>query len=158
MWTRVATIATCLCFVIGALDYFEIKPSRHKPVRDVSMTRKPRAYSLWVGSLFTFGLVMTAFMVYAQFSSRHPAATWCVVLLAGALVVANWVAVFRSPRIDDSAPKIADALAAGKIDGGEAALFWHYSARSKNLARWLETIWHHWHNAGDVLEHPLGTR
>jgi hypothetical protein len=52
--------------------------------------------------------------------------------------------------------KVAQGFHSGKINGGEAALFWHYSACSRNLANQLEKIRHHWQDAGEVLLYPLG--
>jgi len=42
------------------------------------------------------------------------------------------------------------------IGEGEAALFRHYSACSRKLALSLETVRHHWEDAGAHLVHPLG--
>ena len=42
------------------------------------------------------------------------------------------------------------------IGEGEAALFRHYSTCSRKLALSLETVRHHWEDAGVHLVHPLG--
>jgi hypothetical protein len=38
---------------------------------------------------------------------------------------------------------------------GQAALLWTFEAQAKELLIFLEKVWHHWHNAGEVLLHPL---
>jgi hypothetical protein len=42
-----------------------------------------------------------------------------------------------------------------EIAVAEAALLWTFEAQALELLPQLEQVWHHWHNAGDVLLHPL---
>jgi hypothetical protein len=84
---------------------------------------------------------------------------WSVYVWAAAMLLslsANILFSIASRRQAKSVPiKVAHGFHSGKIDGGEAALFWHYSAYSSHLVRMLETTWHHWHDAGEVLSRPL---
>jgi hypothetical protein len=92
----------------------------------------PGAWPLWVGKV-----------------------NWVYVLF-GISFIANILFSIGSRIQAKSVPiKVAHGFHAGKIDGGEAALFWHYSACSHKPARQLEEIWQHWYEAGEVLSRPL---
>jgi hypothetical protein len=80
---------------------------------------------------------------------------WVYVLLAVSLVANVMFSIGSRVQAKSVPSKVARGFHSGKIDGGEAALFWHYSACSNKLACQLEEIWHHWHDAGEVLSRPL---
>lgn len=42
-----------------------------------------------------------------------------------------------------------------RLVGGDTATLWHFSSQAKDLIATLESTWHHWNNAGEVLVHPL---
>jgi hypothetical protein len=51
------------------------------------------------------------------------------------------------------AKKYYEAIDSGKI--GQTAILAEYAAHAEHLATLLETVWHHWNNAGEKLLRPL---
>lgn len=102
LWTQIEVIATCLCFLIGGLDYFGLKP-RFRSQRGVRMKSEPKGLSLWVGILFTFGFGSSGFTIYSQFWALSPERTIAAEIIIFLLVIVNWILVWRSPRLMDSA-------------------------------------------------------
>jgi hypothetical protein len=57
----------------------------------------------------------------------------------------------RKPSPDKSREVLEEVMRAGV----SSALYDYMGARARDLIRDIETLWHHWNNAGEKLVHPL---
>jgi hypothetical protein len=76
---------------------------------------------------------------------------WPYLILAGLLVLSCAIKTWWELRQEDS----AKAREAREYSKAQAALLWTFEAQAAELLLALERAWHHWHNAGEVLLHPL---
>ncbi len=76
---------------------------------------------------------------------------WPYLILAGLLILWCAIKTWWELRQEDS----AKARETREFAKAQAALLWTFEAQARELLLALERVWHHWHNAGEVLLHPL---
>jgi len=93
-----------------------------------------------------------------------------ITILAGASLLAlNGYSIHRNLRdarrckniqrnIDVAKTKFLELATERKYAVGQARLLSHFSRRADDLAGMLETLWHHFNNAGEKLIHPIAAR
>ena len=77
--------------------------------------------------------------------------TWPYLILAALLILWCAIKTWWELRQEDS----AKARETREYAKAQAALLWTFEAQATELLLALERLWHHWHNAGEVLLHPL---
>jgi hypothetical protein len=76
---------------------------------------------------------------------------WPYAILLGVFLLWHGVGAWQDLRREDAA----------KVQGmreyatAQSALLWTFEAQARELLLSLEELWHHWHNAGEILLHPL---
>ena len=64
----------------------------------------------------------------------------------------------RPERLEPSKSEIDETINNVKLAGAKGFLLSHLEARAIELQQELESLWHHWNNAGEKLIHPLDAR
>jgi len=76
---------------------------------------------------------------------------WPYLILTALLILWCAIKAWWELRQEDS----AKARETRDYAKAQAALLWTFEAQATELLLALERLWHHWHNAGEVLLHPL---
>jgi hypothetical protein len=119
IWTQVGVIATCLCFLVATLPFFGVQPSLLRRSGSSATAKKPRAYSIWVGFLFTIGFSMSGFIVWTLWFPYHPRRVILAVAVLAVSILVNWILVLRNSTREDTPSKLViDSASYAAIEGG----------------------------------------